>query len=230
MLPVPAGTVRIFEPDDPGGERVVEIGPFWMSKTEITWDEFDVWMLGLDQESPGDVDAESRPSSPYGAPDQGFGHAGYAAISISYHSAEHYANWLSQKTGKTYRLPTDVEWLHACKQGLGFDDIEAELVEEQAWHRGNAGSATHPVASKMPNALGIFDMLGNVAEWATPTATKPVLYGGSFRDEPSEIRCELHAVQSPAWNASDPQIPPSQWWLADAPFAGFRIVSIPERQ
>jgi hypothetical protein len=51
-----------------------------------------------------------------------------------------------------------------------------------------------------------------------------VLRGGSFLDPAGEVGCAPRKFPSPAWNASDPQFPKSRWWLADAPFAGFRVV------
>lgn len=105
MMPVSGGTVTIPDPAAPSGGLLVEVAPFWIGKTEVTWDEFDVWMLALDiePERRGGIDAESRPSRPYGAPDRGFGHAGFAAISMTFHAAQSYAEWLSEKTGKQYR-------------------------------------------------------------------------------------------------------------------------------
>lgn len=230
MVPVPGGSVRITGPDSPGDTMELAVGPFWMGKTEVTWDEYDVWMLGLDEDvaARGDIDAESRPSSPYGAPDHGFGHTGFAAISLSYHSAVQYAEWLSKKTDSSYRLPTAAEWEHACLLGISAGKIDAAYLGLHAWYGGNSSGATHPVASQAPNGLGLFDMLGNVSEWATPIAGEPALHGASYLDEATQITCGWVAEQTQAWNASDPQIPQSRWWLADAPFAGFRMVREPE--
>src|SRR2546430_10901317 len=86
MIPVPGGTVTL---DSPTGRRVVAVAPFWMGKTEVTWDEYDVWVYRLDvaaaAAAPGgsdSADATARPSRPYGAPDRGFGHHGYAALAM----------------------------------------------------------------------------------------------------------------------------------------------------
>ncbi len=243
MMPVPGGTVTIADPSSPDGERVVEVEPFWMGKTEVTWDEFDIWMLGLDTEPErrAGIDAESRPSRPYGAPDRGFGHAGFAAISVTFQAAERYAEWLSEKTGETYRLPTRAEWQLACLANLGKQGATAAAggdspdeapeapvpypdLDDYAWHAGNAERTTHPVATKEPGALGIFDMLGNAGEWASNPEGDPALHGGTYRDEPPELRCSARAEQERSWNERDPQIPKSSWWLSDGPFAGFRLV------
>jgi hypothetical protein len=67
-------------------------------------------------------------------------------------------------------------------------------------------------------------MLGNAAEWCVDPDGAAVLRGGSFRDRAQDVGLQSVATPTPAWNATDPQIPKSRWWLADGDFAGFRIV------
>lgn len=210
-------------PPLPGGT------PLYMATTEITWDLYDVFVYRLDEDSasPSGADAVSRPSRPYIPPDRGYGHAGYPALSMSHHGAAEFCAWLSQRTGRRYRLPTQAEWEHACRAGAATayacGDSPACLAEH-AWTADNAGGTTHPVGKKKANAWGLHDMHGNVAEWATTTDGKAVICGGSFMDAPTDCRADSRKAQTPDWNASDPQIPKSQWWLADAPFVGFRVV------
>ncbi len=93
---------------------------FYLGRTEVTWDMYDVFALGLDRAtSTGGADAVARPSQPYGAPDYGWGHAGYPVISVTRSAAEAFCAWLSLKTGKTYRLPTDAEWSRAASAAAG---------------------------------------------------------------------------------------------------------------
>ncbi|HEV8265746.1 MAG TPA: SUMF1/EgtB/PvdO family nonheme iron enzyme [Gemmatimonadales bacterium] len=211
MIPVPP----------PPGDR-----PIWIGKTEVTWDEFDVWAVRLDltpaQQAAG-VDATARPSRPYGAPDRGFGHHGYPAIGMTYEAARTYCAWLSAKTGKRYRLPTDAEWTRALDAGGGGADADTTHV----WHAGNSGGKPHAVATRAPDALGLHDMLGNVAEWVTGPDGQPLVRGGSWADPPASVGPGARARQAPAWNETDPQFPKSRWWLADAPFVGFRVVREP---
>ena len=228
MIRVPSGTVTLETPDGP---KRVEVDPFWMSRTEIPWEAYDVWVYSLDEETATSeaADAISRPSKPYVLAGDEFGHNGYPALGMTRHAAAEFAQWLSIKTGKTYRLPTPAQWKHACLVGLKGES-RPEQLGAHTWHEANADEQTHPVASKQPNALGLYDLLGNAAEWVAapegaPDST-PVIRGGSFRSEAAEVSCTTRTEQTSAWNASDPQLPKSQWWLADAPFVGFRLVRV----
>lgn len=217
MLPVP-------------GSADGTIAPFWMSRTEVPWEAFDVFVYRLDEDAGlGPADAVTRPSKPYLPPDRGFGHDGYAAISMSYKNAAEFCRWLSHRTGRTYRLPTEAEWEHAAR-GTGpgafsFGDDPATLPSH-AWFADNADAMPHPIATKQPGPHGLHDLHGNVAEWVTGRDGKPVTKGGSYRDGPDRLAISARVPQSPAWNASDPQIPKSTWWLSDGPFVGFRIVCV----
>ncbi|MGQ9698598.1 MAG: formylglycine-generating enzyme family protein, partial [Armatimonadota bacterium] len=192
MVPVPGGTYTFTDPGF-GKSKKVTIKPFYIGKTEVTWDEYDVYLNKLDTPNPDatdGADAVSRPSRPYGVPDRGFGHQGYPAIGITYHAAQQYCLWLSAKTGKKYRLPTEAEWEYACRAGkLPAGPIaDRALLDSMAWHAENSNASTHPVGTKKANAWGIFDMLGNAGEWCQPVGGgEPVLRGGSYDDSPSQV-------------------------------------------
>ena len=218
MVPVPGGTVTV------AGQKV-EVKPFFIGRTEVTWDLYDVFALGLDAPKGGAAaDAIARPSQPYGAPDYGWGHAGFPVISVARPAAEAFAVWLSTKTGKNYRLPTEAEWAHAASLAAGKDPMTAARLDGLAWHSGNASARTHPVATKTADALGLFDLFGNAAEWVSFAPDAAVTRGGSFRDAPDAIAAGARAVQDDSWNERDPQLPKSRWWLSDGPFVGFRLV------
>jgi len=209
MVPVQPG---------PGGRE-----GFYMSATEIPWEVFDVYMYGLDvEESTAEQDAVTRPSRPYIPPDRGFGHAGHPAISLTFKNAQAFCAWLTRKTGREYRLPTEEEWVHACRAGR---NDPPEKLDEVAWYWDNTEDMTKPVGKKKPNAFGLHDMLGNVAEWCVGRDGEPVALGGSYLDEAEDVACTARQKQTPAWNASDPQIPKSTWWLSDCSWVGFRVVS-----
>ena len=217
MVPVPGGSVTVE-----GAAIAVE--PFLIGRTEVTWDLYDVFAQGLDGKDNTGADATARPSSPYGAPDYGWGHAGYPAISVTRQAAEAFCAWLSRKTGKTYRLPTEAEWLRAAELAAGKNAAPADL-EPLTWHSGNAGGTTHPVATRKPDALGLSDLFGNAAEWVMPADGTLVTRGGSFRDPLNATGPAARAQQDYTWNDRDPQLPKSRWWLSDGPFVGFRIVT-----
>jgi formylglycine-generating enzyme required for sulfatase activity len=86
---------------------------------------------------------------------------------VSWHDARKYIDELNaRKGGQPFRLPTETEWEYACREKGGFMIYSGSMdPEEVAWHRGNSGSSTRPVGSRMPNKLGLFDMSGNVFEW-----------------------------------------------------------------
>jgi formylglycine-generating enzyme required for sulfatase activity len=143
---------------------------------------------------------------------------------MTYRGAEHFARWLSVKTGKKYRLPTEAEWEHACRADAPAPTAD---LKEHAWYWENSDDRTHAGGSRKANAFGLADLLGNVAEWVAGADGEPVAKGGSFQDEAEDVHCGARRKQTPAWNATDPQLPKSRWWLPDAPFVGFRLVREP---
>jgi formylglycine-generating enzyme required for sulfatase activity len=204
------------------------IKTFYIAKTELTWEAFDPFVFRLDEDegatgpSSGRADAITRPSKPYLPPDRGLGHEGYPAISMSYENAKAYCQWLSAKSGKKYHLPTVAEWQLACSGDVVTSGTPPHVL---AWLSTNSGGVPHPVATTAPNALGLFDMRGNVMEWCTDANGNGVACGGSYRDQGAT--CTTFQATDPDWNRSDPQVPKSKWWLADGPFVGFRVVCEP---
>jgi formylglycine-generating enzyme required for sulfatase activity len=227
MVPI---TAPLAKPDGGATSAEAPTKSFWISKHEVTWDAFDIFVFRLDlsekERTLDGRDAQSRPSKPYGAPDRGFGHAGYPALGMTYHSAQMYCEWLSKKTGKKYRLPTEVEWQHAALAGAAQTPpaLGADALAKVAWYWDNAEDKTHPVGKKEANGFGVHDTLGNVAEWVTGRDGTPAAMGGSYDDEAKEVTIGSRKLPKPEWNATDPQNPKSKWWLSDAPFIGFRVV------
>jgi len=233
MTPVPGGTVTVPSAD---GSKTVEVDPFWIKTTEVKWEPYKTFVYGRDQEASGDVDAVSRPTNalPYIIADFGKSREGHPARAMTRKAARNYTRWLSQKNGHTYRLPTAVEWIHACRSGLGgVVGASKRALDDYAWHKGNSGGDSHAVAAKAADEIGAYDLLGNLAEWTyTPEESdRHVVRGGTYQTKRRAVTCTASMKEkTQAWKEGDPQLPKSKWWFASAPFVGFRVVQAPDNQ
>lgn len=186
-----------FRKEDEGPVKEVEISPFFMAEIEVTWDEYLAFYAqtaaegrstdteGIRSGPQAETDAISGATPPYGQPDQGWGMGQRPAISFSYHAAETYCRWLTQVTGKTYRLPTEAEWEYACRGGTttpyffpgdpekfektGFrakiSKNDTTVINSYAIYRGNSPAKTQTPDKVKANPFGLKNMLGNVAEF-----------------------------------------------------------------
>ena len=269
MVPIPGGKFVMGSPQgesnrkgDEGPQREVELEPFWMAKCETTWDAYEVWMSDLDiyrrsalgiEANQRDQVAEkfqvSKPTEPYTDMTFGMGQRGYPAICMTQHAARTFCQWLTAKTGRYYRLPTEAEWEYACRAGTttaySFGDDPAQL-EEYAWFYDNTNEKYGKVGKKKPNPWGLHDMHGNVSEWVLdqyapdfyrraeknsqnplliPTTLYPrVVRGGGWDDDAAALRSAARRGSALEWKEQDPQEPQSIWYHTDALSVGFRIV------
>lgn len=216
LIKLPDGT---YEKD---GQKTV-IKNLWISETEITWDVYSIYAFKLDltqeQQAVG-FEAKSRPSKPYGAPDRGYGFKGYPAVGMHWNAAEFFCKWISEKTGKKFRLPTEAEWEYAAKAGGGMP----ANVDTVSWNWDTAEDKTMPVGKKTPNAWGLYDVLGNASEWCLAPDGTRVVRGGSFKEKKNEINFTFRAPLSPKWQEADAHTPKSVWWLSDGPQVGIRLI------
>ena len=262
MVPIPGGSYKQGSEDSEKGRRSdegpvhsISIDSFWMAEHEVTHDEFLLFFNDENTSRNSEVDAVTRPTPQYIDLSWGMGkQGGFPVNSMSQNTALMYCRWLYKKTGQFYRLPTEAEWEYACRAGTNtayyFGDDE-KLLKQYAWYSGNAGESYQKVMQKKPNAWGLYDMLGNVAEWtldqynekyyetvvegtANPVNIPVSRYprsvrGGGFSDKAAGLRCAARAKSEASWNKRDPQVPKSKWWLTDAMSVGFRIVR-PQQQ
>jgi formylglycine-generating enzyme required for sulfatase activity len=141
-------------------------------------------------------------------------------VLVAWDNAVAFCDWLSQKEGKTYRLPTEAEWEYSCRAGKKnlrycFGDDDAKL-EDYCWYSKNSGGGTRPVGKKKPNEWGLYDMHGNAWEWCQdywdpnyykwspkqdPTGPRAggerVFRGGSWAGPPVQCRSACHDHHDP---------------------------------
>ena len=270
MVSIPGGTFTMGSPsgepnraDDEGPQHEVRLDPFYLCRTETTLDLFmayyqetvsakrdfmETQQAKKDAEQPGDVDAISGPTPVYGDLSMGYAPS-HPAIGMTWHNANNFCLWLSKKTGKDYRLPTEAEWEYACRAGT--TDVfgttnDPEKMRDYAWYEATADSETSEVGKKKPNAFGLYDMAGNVREWVSdfysPTAyaeaakknpaVNPkgpetgqlhVARGGDYSSSVGDLRCAARHLEQKWWRMGDPQIPKSIWWLPEMDIIGFRV-------
>jgi len=137
--------------------RVSIARPFAIGRCAVTFDEYDRFCAATSRAKPSD---------------KGWGRSRHPVINVSWSDSVAYYTWLSEQTGRHYRLPTEAEWEYAARAGTttrwSFGDDEGALGD-YAWFDTNSGSLlsrkTHPVGEKRPNPWGLYDIHGNVWEW-----------------------------------------------------------------
>ncbi len=187
MVPIKGGEFMLGSPaseakrgDDEGPQVKAKIKPFWMGAYEVTWDEYQPFMItAVDRNKDGSPktwkaddkieNLVSQPTTPYTEMSFGMGTDGFPAISMTQHAANKYCQWLSAQTGHFYRLPTEAEWEYAARAGSStayfFGDDPAQLGE-YAWLFDNAQNYQYSkIGQKKANPWGLYDIYGNVVEW-----------------------------------------------------------------
>jgi formylglycine-generating enzyme required for sulfatase activity len=201
LVVLPAGTFQMGSNEHLPFERprhaVTISRPFAIGRREVTFDEWDACVSG--------GGCSYRPA------DRGWGRGQRPVINVSWDDAQQFIAWLSAKTGKSYRLPTEAEWEYAARAGTTTPFTwGAEVGTGRAACAGCgavAATTTTPAGSFAPNPFGIVDMAGNAAEWVqdcwhdsyrgapadgsawvSAQCRERVLRGGSFSSEPTYIR------------------------------------------
>ena len=113
----------------------------------------------------------------------------YPVETVSWEDCQRFIEWLNNRTGLRFRLPTEAEWEYAARggrksRGYKYSGTTYDL-ESVAWYDGNSGNETHPVGRKSPNELGLYDMSGNVWEWCQDWYGS---YGSSAQTDPMGLQ------------------------------------------
>ncbi|MEN8116969.1 MAG: SUMF1/EgtB/PvdO family nonheme iron enzyme [Bacteroidota bacterium] len=210
MVAVPGGQFKMGSPaneqyrrSDEGPVREVAVDSFWVGEIEVSWNEYLAFFnatVSQGRKEAEEVDEEtdgiSGATPPWGAPDQGWGKGSRPAITMSHHAAETYCRWLTQVTGRKYRLPTEAEWEYAARGGTNtpyfFEgspkDYESEgflkklfgtnteVISKYVIYNENSPNKTQPPEIVEANPFGLKNMLGNVAEFCVDYYD-PKVYG-----------------------------------------------------
>ncbi len=162
----------------------VTVGDFWIAQTEVTQELFEI-VSGFNP-------SYTRwPQCP--------------VDKVSWKDCKSFLETINELTGEDFRLPTEAEWEYAARGGKlskGYKYAGSDNLDEVAWTVANADGKSHPVASKKPNELGLYDMSGNLYEWCED---KYLMYDGS---EPqysqkmlkSDIKREFHIERGGCWD------------------------------
>ena len=195
MVPIPGGTFTMGSPDsekdrkdDEGPPHEVQVEAFYFGEHVVTWGEYNLFLDNYNRLSskppvtiPNDklADAVTYPTPMYdveAAPKlERMGGRGpnFPAVIMSQFAARQYTKWLSKKTGRFYRLPSEAEWEYAARAGTKtayfFGDDPAQLGD-YAWFNKNSNekdgdTGYHPIMQKKPNPWGLYDIYGNVSQW-----------------------------------------------------------------
>lgn len=194
--------------------KVTFTKPFAIARYETTFEEYDHFAQATKRILP---------------PDRGTGRGRRPVINISQDDAEDYAKWLSQQTGKRYRLPTEAEWEYAARSG-GKNEIWAGTSNESdlAAYAVFSSGGIEEVGSRKPNGLGLYDMSGNVFERVQDC------WIGNYRDAPTDGsawgRCRHGSavLRGGSWFHAADSLRTTYRWTYEvypytAPFIGFRL-------
>lgn len=127
----------------------------------------------------------------------------YPVEQVSWVDTQDFIRKLNTRTNSSFRLPTEAEWEYAaCSGGKKEKYAGGEDVNRLAWHEGNSGDSTHPVGTKEPNGLGLYDMSGNVWEWCSDWYGKKY-YQQSLRNNPrGPSMGTFRVIRDGCWNGN----------------------------
>ncbi|MCG8579218.1 MAG: NapC/NirT family cytochrome c [Bacteroidales bacterium] len=216
MMAVEGGVLRTQQKD-------TLIKSFFIGEIEVSWDEYLLFLSETEGEGRNEnqeLDGISGATPPWGNPDQGWGFGKRPAITMTHHAALAYCRWLSFKTGKTYRLPSALEWEFASTKAIKNTGIHHKIANTN-------NTQTIEPTSIQADLLGVKHLFGNVKEFCSDAANanEYIIKGGSFKTDIKELSPQWsETTQHKQWLKTDPQIPKSIWWYSDCNDVGFRVI------
>jgi acetoin utilization deacetylase AcuC-like enzyme/formylglycine-generating enzyme required for sulfatase activity len=205
MVAIPGGWFQMGsrdgEPDEAPVHRV-RISPFWMDRHEVVQSEFRKYELP----DPSHFKDPNHPLEQINWTDAAL-YCNERSLAEGLEPCYDEETWHCDFDANGYRLPTEAEWEYACRAGTdsaySFGNAAREL-SDYAWYAANSGGSTHWVARKKPNARGLYDMHGNVAEWCNDWYS-PTYYEQSPTEDPTGPGSGTERVlRGGAWNSSAP--------------------------
>ena len=153
MIAVKGGTFRMGSNDGQAAEKPVHqvtLSDYYIGETEVTQELWSAVMGSNPSNFPGNM---QRPVE-----------------WVSWNDCQTFISKLNELTGEIFRLPTEAQWEYAARGGnksKGYTYSGSNVLDDVAWYDDNSDGMTHPVKTKAPNELGIYDMSGNVWEWCS---------------------------------------------------------------
>ncbi len=203
MVLIPAGTFAMGSdkgtPDEAPVHKV-SVGSFWMDRYEVVQEEFRKYQ----RSDPSHFKGARQPLEQVNWTDAA-GYCNDRSRADGLEPCYDEKTWACNFSANGYRLPTESEWEYACRAGTttqyGFGNSAGSL-QDYAWHAENAAAKTHPVGQKKPNAWGLYDMHGNVAEWCNDRYAKDYYKQSPDKDPRGPNEGRERVLRGGAWNSS----------------------------
>jgi len=217
MILIKGGTFQMGSDDGGSDEKPVHsvsLSDFYLSRYELTVSEYLAFCNETKSHYPEWMEEGSRnkiktdASYSYKNLGKSLTDPNNPIVGVSWNDAVAYCKWLSQKTGRQYRLPTEAEWEYAARGGQpgikdDFKYAGSNGIDAVAWYDSNSGSKTHPVGEKAKNQLGLYDMSGNVHEWCSDWYASDYYHKSPAKDPKGPGSGSSRVLRGGAWDNYD---------------------------
>lgn len=221
MVYLPGGVVEIGSMAHVAAQPIheVTIAPFYIAKYEVTFAEFDMF---------------TRATGGIPRHDLGWGRDKRPVVDTSWHDAKEYASWLSERTGDSYRLPSEAEWEYAARAGepiarfnwgnsVGMNNANCRDCTSK-----EGGIQTSTVGNFEANDYGLYDVHGNVWEMVEDCFTHSYYVANTKTNRATSDECRTIVVRGGSWETTSDQM--AVWYRGDylkdraSSDVGFRLV------